>query len=361
MMRLGFLILTLCFWLLPRQAHAWGFWAHQRINRTAVFLLPPEMKAFFKHHIDYLTIHSTDPDARRYAVDGEAGRHFLDGDRYCEYPFDCLPRKWADAIAKYPEDTLREHGFVPWYIAMHYNKLVNAFEKQDAAAILKLSADFGHYIADANVPLHTTHNYNGQLSGQKGIHGLWESRLPELFGEQYNYFIGTAKYIDDPLIEAWNTVLESHSALDSVFSLEKEITSTMPSDQKYSYENRNNVLVKVYSLKFSTQYHTRLDGMVERRLRSAIFRVASLWYSAWVDAGKPDISKLLDSEPTMEEEKFEKKLNIIDREATSMIYFWDLGPGGTDCCMMQHGHDHDDAATALMLKRQAHIQLMELI
>ena len=32
--------------------------------------------------------------------------------------------------------------------------------------------------------------------------------------------------------------------------------------------------------------------MVERRLRAAIIAVGSIWYSAWVDAGQPDLSKL---------------------------------------------------------------------
>ncbi|MGC6428813.1 MAG: hypothetical protein ACON4Y_05945 [Flavobacteriales bacterium] len=54
--------------------------------------------------------------------------------------------------------------------------------------ILFICSDLGHYIADANVPLHTTINYDGQLTGQKGIHAFWESRLPELFSSEYNFF-----------------------------------------------------------------------------------------------------------------------------------------------------------------------------
>ena len=33
--------------------------------------------------------------------------------------------------------------------------------------------------------------------------------------------------------------------------------------------------------------------MVERRMRQAIFAVASFWYTAWVNAGQPDLSGLL--------------------------------------------------------------------
>ena len=91
--------------------------------------------------------------------------------------------------------------------------------------ILSLSSDLGHYIADAHVPLHTTENYNGQLTNQKGIHGFWESRIPEISAEEYDYLLGTAVYVADPLKEAWRIVKESNSAVDSVLKFEKELLS----------------------------------------------------------------------------------------------------------------------------------------
>ena len=54
----------------------WGFWAHRRINRMAVFTLPPEMIAFYKKNIEYLTEHAVDPDKRRYATRHEAAQVF---------------------------------------------------------------------------------------------------------------------------------------------------------------------------------------------------------------------------------------------------------------------------------------------
>lgn len=58
----------------------WGFWAHKRINRMAVYRLPAEMQFFYKKHIDYLSENATNPDKRRYSVVGEAERHFIDLD-----------------------------------------------------------------------------------------------------------------------------------------------------------------------------------------------------------------------------------------------------------------------------------------
>lgn len=296
-------------------AKAWGFWAHQRINRMAVFTLPPEMLGFFKKNIDYLTEHAVDPDMRRYAVEGEAPRHYIDVDHYGTYPFDNVPRKWKDAVEKFSEDTLNAYGIVPWHLYRHYFWLVDAFKAEDPAKILKAAADIGHYIADSNVPLHTTENYNGQFTGQKGIHGLWESRLVELFATEYDFFIGHAVYFDKVDLEAWTWVLESHLALDSVLKFEKAVTEKFPSDRKYSFENRNNVLVKAYSKEFCAAYHRMLSGMVERRMRSSILRVGSLWYTAWVDAGQPDLRKLIDRELVEEKEDRDPKLKIQDRES----------------------------------------------
>ena len=41
--------------------------------------------------------------------------------------------------------------------------------------------------------------------------------------------------------------------------------------------------------------------MQERRMRDAILAVGSLWYTAWVDAGQPDLDKILPIPPTEEE------------------------------------------------------------
>lgn len=273
----------------------WGFYGHKRINRIAVFTLPQEMFGFYKEHIEFLTEHAVDPDKRRYAVEGEAQRHYIDLDHYYhegEDPFEVMPQRWNDAIAKFTEDTLQAYGIVPWHIQVMKYKLQRAFEAKNVDLILKYSADIGHYIGDAHVPLHTTENYNGQMTNQKGIHGLWESRLVEINANDYDYFVGKSEYIEKPLTFAWNAVKGSHAALDSVLRIEKELTAEFDPDKKYSYEQRGRITTRVYSLEFSQAYHARMNGMVERRMRAAIIAVGSIWYTAWVDAGQPDLNDL---------------------------------------------------------------------
>ncbi|MGB0862168.1 MAG: zinc dependent phospholipase C family protein [Saprospiraceae bacterium] len=377
----------------------WGFFAHQMINKKAVFTLPPELIPFYKKNIDYISRHAIDPDKRRYISEQEAPRHYIDIDHYGKAPFDAVPRRWNDALAKFSkvylqlntgdtlqlfgekvahyqrdtmtlfgksiqnlfqkdslkiptsryvdfvkthisrkyyemywefplqdldtlfqtvvfnqkaqkafaEDEVSKYGIVPWHLEKMLSRLTYAFKEMDKKKILRNSADIGHYIGDSHVPLHTTMNYNGQMTNQVGIHGFWESRLPELFSENYSFFVGKAQYIDAPNTYFWDVVLTSHSHLDSVFMIEKDLTNTFGSDRKYCYETRGNSTVRTYCKDFSDAYHRRLEGMVETRMRDAIFSVGSAWMTAWVNAGQPDLRKLGESFVLAEEE--EDKIN----------------------------------------------------
>jgi hypothetical protein len=277
-------------------AYSWGFFAHKKINRMAVFTLPQEMMGFYKKHIEYISEHAVDPDRRRNVSADEAARHYIDIDHYGAHPFDSVPKFWKAAVKKYTEDTLKAYGIVPWHIEKMVYRLKEAFKNENIDLILHYSADLGHYIADSHVPLHTTENYNGQLTNQKGIHGFWESRIPELKSEEYDYWTGRAKYIDKPIEKAWSTVKASHAAVDSVLKFEAELNAKYSPDKKYSFENRGNMLVKVYSVEYTEDYDKMLNGMVERRMRESIITVGSLWYTAWVNAGKPNLDRFGDKD-----------------------------------------------------------------
>ncbi len=262
----------------------------------AVFTLPSEMMGFYKQHLEYISQHAVDPDKRRNAVEEEAARHYIDIDHYGVHPFDSVPKFWNKAVEKYTEDTLKAYGIVPWHIEKMVYRLTQAFKTENMDLILHYSADLGHYIADAHVPLHTTENYNGQLTNQKGIHGFWESRIPELKSEGYDYWTGKARYIDKPIYAAWDAVKASHAAVDSVLKFEAQLNASYSPDKKYSFENRGTVIIKVYSKEYTQDYDKMLDGMVERRMRQAIITVGSLWYTAWVNAGKPDLNRFNDKQ-----------------------------------------------------------------
>lgn len=302
-----FLLLT----LVTQTAYSWGFYAHQKINYYAVFLLPPQMLLFYKQNSQFLSEHAVDPDKRRYLLPEEGPRHYIDLDRFGN---ETIPQRWDSAVLKFGEDSLRAHGIVPWWIQIMKTRLTTAFKEKDAAKILKLSAEIGHYLADAHVPLHASSNHDGQLTDQKGIHGFWESRVPELLAEkEWDFFIGKAEYIKNTQAFAWQRVRESAAAADTVLNVEKTLSKTFSADQRFSFEPRNGVVQRQYSSLYAKAYNAGLNGMVERRMRQSVYAVASFWYTAWVDAGQPDLSSLLNTSFSENDLKEFEELNKLWR------------------------------------------------
>ncbi|MEN2281333.1 zinc dependent phospholipase C family protein [Algoriphagus sp. SE2] len=289
------LVISQIFYFYPSEN--WGFYAHSLINRLAVYSLPPELIGFYKPHIQFITEKATNPDRRRYAVKGEAEKHYIDLDEYGENWSEKLPEFWFDAVEKFSEDSLRSRGIGPWSAYLTFQNLTKAFEEKNTDAILKLSADLGHYLADLNVPLHTTKNYNGQLTGQEGIHGFWESRIPELQAADYQLWVGKAEYIEKPQSAIWDAVKGAHAQVDSVLTFEKILTNEFSQDQKYSFEERSSLTVRVYSKEFSEAFAQALDHQIERQMKNSIKMIADFWFTAWVNAGQPDLPTIANMLP----------------------------------------------------------------
>jgi hypothetical protein len=277
--------------LLPANSYSfWGFFGHRNITRLAVFSLPGDMFPFFRSEIQRLSRISVRPDQRRYAVSWEGPRHFLDMDAYA----DSVLLKWkrdpafADSI---PTKLRMEHGMLPHQVLVHKNLLTRAMIQRDGDKILQWAAEISHYIADAHVPLHTTSNYDGQQTGQHGIHGLWESRLPELHYTSYSLYARKARYIERPYESIWRILEESHAAKDSVLAIEKHL-----SDRMYittmSHDQRGRNTTRQFSKEYASAYARALNGMVERRMLASIETVADFWYTCWIDAGMPDLNSI---------------------------------------------------------------------
>lgn len=278
--------------VLMQNSH-WGFFAHRQVNKLAIYALPNPIYSFFRENEQFISDHAIDPDKRRHSVKNEAEKHYIDLDHYgdnIDSIKSILPLSWTKAIEKFTEDSLREYGIAPWNAISAYYSLVEVLKNGDKRKILKSLADFGHYIGDIHVPLHTTKNYNGQLSGQDGIHGFWESRLPELYFEDYNLLLPKPVYVENINQFIFDIIYESHRLMPTVLAVEAELRA----DKKFqkTFESRSSSSVYTYSKSFAQHYHDNLDGMVENRLRDSAYNLACLWYSAWVDAGQPDMGKL---------------------------------------------------------------------
>ncbi len=190
-------------------------------------------------------------------------------------------------------DSFSAYGIIPFYLESAHDKLVYAMKSGDANRVMQLAAEYGHYISDAHVPLHTTENYNGQLTGQDGIHAFWESRIPELFAEsQFDFFVGRAEYIANRKEFYWQIVLDSHSEVDMVLGAEMELRESFPKDLQFCYDERLERTVRLQCPEYAKAYQERMGNMVEERMRASIKATGDLWYTAWIDAGQPNLSKL---------------------------------------------------------------------
>ena len=293
--------------------YAWGGWGHRHINRAAVFTLPNEMRGFYYNHIDFITEGAVVPDLRRGLLGdrAEGPRHYIDIEDFSKISFDALPRTMKEAYAKYDTAFLVKTGILPWYIQSVMEKLTTAFSRKNRSEIIFLSAEIGHYIADAHMPLHTATNHDGQLTNQKGVHALWESTLPELFGSSYNFNAGDAKYIDDVTTETWRIIKQSHDLEDTLLNTEKKLRTSFDANLLYKKDTSGKKILSygqpVFSTAYSTQFHTALNGMVEKQMRLSVADVANYWYTAWVNGGKPNLDLMDDPALTSHNKKNYKK------------------------------------------------------
>jgi len=287
------LVITAVLCLLPPlDSMGFGFNAHRRINRMAVFTLPPEMVGFFKKHVEYLSERSIDPDRRAHAVPGEAPRHYIDMEMFGSNPFEIVPRRWDEAVEKFTQDSLQLIGVLPWHINVMMGRLTRAFADRDIERILYNAAHIGHYIADACTPLHTTKFYNGRIPQERGIHALWETRIPELMAQDFNFFVGRAEFIASPRDRAWELVELSHNQVGFIYQVYDSLMGHFTPDQIFVHETRGQAIMRYFSREFSHSFHLGMNRMVEEHMRLAVKSVGDFWYTAWVNAGQPDLYEL---------------------------------------------------------------------
>ncbi|NVO30468.1 zinc dependent phospholipase C family protein [Hymenobacter lapidiphilus] len=286
---LTLLIVLLCQNLSP----AWGTFAHRTVTQLAVYALPSAMRDYYFRNMPALVNGSGSSDEARERDIAESPRHFISMDHYGSDPFGTVPKEWEKAVAKYTADTLRKYGTLPWAIMDTKSKLTAAFRSADTTAILTLSSELSHLVADAYVPLRTTENYDGQLSKQEGMLALWESKLPERHIGKYKLKNESARPLKDPLGDVWQVLQESYGFLGATFDLEADITRKYTPQTKYVFSHKYGETRRAYSDAFADSYHDKVGGMIAFRLKLAPTLVASMWLTAWKDAGSPDLNKLL--------------------------------------------------------------------
>lgn len=287
---------------------SWGFLVHRTINQLAIYELPKDMQSFFYTNKDYLVKNAPRPDLRRNEDSTEAPKHFINLEMFGDSAAWKMPLKWDEAVKQFGKDRLEKYGYVPYYIIIMKNRLTNAFKLGNRDSILFYAADLGHYIGDANVPLHSSVNYDGQLTNQKGLHNLWESMIPELELDQYQlHDRHKAGYLAEPEKAIWSAVRHAYELTKDVFEQEKEASKNFTDSAKFRVQMRNGREIKSFTPEFAKAYSQRLGETINDQLLNSADLIADFWYTAWVDAGRPDLSALLTKPFGRKERKTMKK------------------------------------------------------
>lgn len=242
------------------------------VTDRAVRLLPTQLQDFYWANRDVLQELSIEADLRKDWDRTEGPKHYIDLEHYAS---DHLPRLAAQAMRELGMEKLSKSGWVPWNTQLVYARLVESMRSGDYPAILRLSGDISHYVADAHIPLHTTENYDGWTSGDTGIHSRFESRLVEQFPEVLPFEPRPAAQIVDVPARLWAIVLASSMSVSAVIR----------ADRQNAYEDR---ALDGYSIVSARQTHGLIAA---RRMNDSAHEVASFWYTAWVDAGRPRLPR----------------------------------------------------------------------
>ncbi len=287
---------------------SWGFLVHRTTTQLAVYQLPKRLQPLFFQNKELLVQKSVRPDQRRNYDSSEAPKHFIDLEMFGDSAAWKMPHDWDEAVAKYSKDSLIKYGYVPYWIVVMQEKLTAAFRAGKEDSVLYYASDLAHYIGDANVPLHTSVNYDGQLTNQKGLHSLWESTVPELELTSYNlYARHRARYIHNKEEAIWDAVRTAHGLLPQVFLLEREASVGFTDATKFRIQTRNGRETRTYTSAFARAYGKKLQPTVNGQLLRTSRMIADFWYTAWVDAGKPDIANFLKTPYTAAAKEAAKK------------------------------------------------------
>ena len=262
----------------PRPADAWSFEVHRFIMARAIPLLPAEIRPFFERFQTAIVEHAIDPDLWRTAGwEEEPARHFLDMDAYGPYPFKDLPHDYAEAVKRRGEAFVTKNGLLPWRTQEMHTKLVEAFTQTAPYArenIKFFSSVVAHYVADGHVPFHAAVNYDGQLTGQWGVHSRFES---ELF-ERYKDVLSIAPAPVSPVAGArafmFATLTDSFPHVQAILDADKA-----------AVQGR-----EFYDDEYFTRFFGAVKPILERRLSDSITGVASLITAAWIEAGRPALA-----------------------------------------------------------------------
>jgi hypothetical protein len=282
----GLIMLVSAATLVAAEAHAWGWEAHRWTTQAAIGILPDAMRSMIAPRGEAIVEHAPDPD--HWKDDPlEHNRHWIDlelGDA-TGLPFEGLPRYKAEALRKFGADSLGKIGVLPWRIEEYFDKLVTSMAAPSGSTWVHFAA-LGHYVADATQPMHATLNYDGQLTGNRGIHFRFEWWMLEQHRDQFRLNPRQPILVLKPLPTAWAMVLDAYAGIDTLLAAD---TALRREFREPAVNERGR---GVADPEYDAKLWDRLGPIATDRLDFAAQAIAGYWYLAWQKAGKPDLSGL---------------------------------------------------------------------
>jgi len=256
----------------PAPALAWGANADKLIVNRAVETLPPEMRGFFEANRAFLLQHVTDPSTG--AKNSEERRNqFLYLDKYGRFPFDALPRDYKKAVAKYGRVKLEANGLLPWQIGVFSEKLTNAMRDGKWEDAKLYAAILANYVAAAHDPFATTDNADGRLTGQAGINERFGTSLIDRYASFFPMRPNDAMFINDPTDQAFEACLSAHSWLETILLADRNARRGL----------------NAYTDEYYDRFYNQAAAILIRQLSDAATEVGSFWFTAWKNAGQPQL------------------------------------------------------------------------
>jgi len=264
---------------------AWGYDGHRRINYIASKQLKGPFGQFLKNNSDPLKWYAVAPDYNKDIDSEEFHRHFIDADYYDEYPFTKIPKKYEELISLYGEDKIRKYGIAPWAINETCERIIDLLKKNQLEEAIYNMGVVGHYIADLHMPLHTVINYNGQFSGNDGIHKRWEHRLVDEYVKKIKP-VGKIEKVEDPWSFSMKIVKESfklHYLILEADTKARKLLTKEQADRLNSYD------VLSFEKPYLDSLYDDTGNLLNERMGRAVMRLASLWNYCWEQAGRPKL------------------------------------------------------------------------
>jgi hypothetical protein len=252
-------------------AFGWGSTAHRIINKNAVVHLPESMALLAAQQM-FLMDHASDADIRKSSDPTEGPKHFLDLESYPDYFH--LPEDLSVLIGQYGVTTVSDNGVLPWAIVWAEDSLTVQFRRGDWARAYQTAADLGHYVGDAHQPLHCTVNYDGKLTGNSGIHSRYETGMINAYQSSLIVRQDSVRYVPDIFAEAMSIVLHSHDFVDSILQADTYAKTIS------GWNGSGQVPAAYYAALWE-----RTGSFTVTLIEDAEASLASLWYTAWVNAG----------------------------------------------------------------------------